>query len=232
MTSATQIDLVAATDARILPLPHPSVHSLFKRCIDLMSAVLALTLGLPAAIIIGIIVAVTSPGPVLFRQLRVGLDGKRFTVWKFRTMTAEATDEAHRDYVLPMIRNTPRGIRASKSFKLDADKRITRFGAWLRKTSLDEYPQFVNVLLGEMSLVGPRPPLDYEVDVYEPWQLERLSVRPGITGWWQVSGRNRMSYVQMCERDIEYVRGWSVGLDVSIIARTPWVMVSNSGRAT
>jgi lipopolysaccharide/colanic/teichoic acid biosynthesis glycosyltransferase len=83
-----------------------------------------------------------------------------------------------------------------------------------------------------MSLVGPRPPLDYEVDVYEPWQLERLSVRPGITGWWQVSGRNRMSYVQMCERDIEYARGWSVGWDVSIIARTPWVMVSNSGRAT
>jgi lipopolysaccharide/colanic/teichoic acid biosynthesis glycosyltransferase len=230
MTSATQV-YPAATHETLPPAaPHPSLGSGWKRCIDIVSAAFALTLGLPVGLAVGIVVAVTSPGPVLFRQQRVGLNGKRFTMWKFRTMTVEATDEPHRDYVLTMIRDTHRA-KGNGSFKLDADVRITRFGAWLRKTSLDEYPQFVNVIRGEMSLVGPRPPLDYEVQAYEPWQLERLFVRPGITGLWQVSGRNCMSYVQMCERDIEYVRGWSVGWDLNIIARTPWVMISNSGRA-
>jgi lipopolysaccharide/colanic/teichoic acid biosynthesis glycosyltransferase len=213
-----------------LPI-HASVGSVAKRMLDVVIAGIALTLGLPLALGVALVVAASSRGPVLFRQERVGLNGRRFTLWKFRTMHASSTDGLHRDYVLSMIRSTPTTVASNGVFKLQGDARVTRVGAFLRKTSLDEFPQFINALRGEMSVVGPRPALAYEVKEYAPWQLERLQVRPGITGWWQISGRNRMSYIEMCERDIEYVRGWSLLWDLRIMLRTPWVMITNSGRA-
>jgi lipopolysaccharide/colanic/teichoic acid biosynthesis glycosyltransferase len=215
---------------RSLPI-HASLESTAKRILDVVIAGIALTLGLPLALGIALIVVASSRGPILFRQERIGLNGRRFTLWKFRTMHASSTDALHRDYVLPMIRGTPHGASSQGVFKLQGDARVTRIGALLRRTSLDEFPQFFNALRGDMSVVGPRPALAYEVDAYEPWQLERLQVRPGITGWWQVSGRNRMSYLEMCQRDIEYVRDWSLLWDLRIMLRTPWVMMSNSGRA-
>jgi lipopolysaccharide/colanic/teichoic acid biosynthesis glycosyltransferase len=123
------------------------------------------------------------------------------------------------------------GPEGEQVFKLTNDHRITPVGRWLRRTSLDELPQLFNVLRGEMSLVGPRPPLDYEFDQYEHWQFHRLQVRPGITGLWQVSGRNRLTYRQMCELDLVYIRAWSLWLDLLILLKTIPVVLSNSGRA-
>jgi lipopolysaccharide/colanic/teichoic acid biosynthesis glycosyltransferase len=117
------------------------------------------------------------------------------------------------------------------SYKLPRDQRVTAIGRILRKLSLDEVPQLINVLRGEMSIVGPRPPLRYEVENYEPWQLGRLAVRPGITGLWQVSGRNRLSFAEMCELDLQYIRSWSLRSDLSIMVRTPWVMLVDAGGA-
>ncbi len=174
---------------------------------------------------------------MLFRQWRVGAGGRRFQVLKFRTMTDGASEAAHRDYVRRLLREDEAAPGNGNGggdavFKLVDDKRITRVGRWLRKTSLDELPQLFNVLVGDMSLVGPRPPLAYEVEAYEHWQFDRLGVKPGITGLWQVSGRNRLTYRRMCELDAEYVRTWSVLLDLRIMLRTVPVVLMNSGKAS
>jgi lipopolysaccharide/colanic/teichoic acid biosynthesis glycosyltransferase len=147
-----------------------------------------------------------------------------------------ASDRTHRDLVTRMLAGDEQGTKQTGPdgqdvFKLVNDPRVTRLGAILRRTSLDELPQLINVLTGEMSLVGPRPPLAYEFEAYDHWQFDRLQVRPGITGLWQVSGRNLLSYRQMCELDVEYVRRWSVGLDLRILFRTIPVVLFNSGRA-
>jgi lipopolysaccharide/colanic/teichoic acid biosynthesis glycosyltransferase len=139
-------------------------------------------------------------------------------------------DAEHRDFVTSFILGTLT-LDDGAAYKLPRDRRITAIGRVLRKLSVDEVPQLVNVLRGEMSIVGPRPPLAYEVEHYQPSQLERLTVRPGITGLWQVSGRNRLSFERMCVLDIEYIRNWSVGLDLLIMFRTPWVMLVDGGGA-
>lgn len=210
---------------------HISTDSRRKRMIDLALALIVLTIAGPLITVIAVLIATTSRGAIFFRQERIGLGGRRFTMLKFRTMRVDADESVHREYVLSMVRDTPRDAKCVGAFKLTSDARVTRIGALLRKTSLDELPQFLNVLVGDMSVVGPRPPLPYEVEQYDDWQMERLSSRPGITGLWQVSGRNRMSYVDMCRLDIDYLRSWSLARDVAIIIRTPWVMFSNSGRA-
>ena len=138
---------------------------------------------------------------------------------KFRTMVHGASESAHREYVSGMI--TECRTSDERRYKLTNDGRVTSVGRLLRRTSIDELPQFWNVLRGEMSLVGPRPPLEYEVVRYQSWQLERLAVRPGMSGLWQVSGRSRISYVDMCRLDVRYVREWSLGRDLIIMLKTP-----------
>lgn len=210
---------------------HVSVGSRAKRVLDVVISVAVLAMATPLIVVIALLIAVTSPGAILFRQERLCLGGRRFLMLKFRTMRMDADESVHRDYVLSMVRATPDGAKRAGAFKLVGDPRVTRIGALLRKTSLDELPQFLNVLVGDMSVVGPRPPLPYEVEQYADWQMERLSARPGITGLWQVGGRNRHSYVEMCRLDIQYLESWSVARDLWIVARTPWVMLRNSGRA-
>jgi lipopolysaccharide/colanic/teichoic acid biosynthesis glycosyltransferase len=169
---------------------------------------------------------------VLFRQRRVGRDQREFTVLKFRSMAAAADSAPHREYVKELI---ARGNEDAPSegglYKLAVDDRVTRVGRFLRKTSLDELPQLWNVLRGEMSLVGPRPVIPYEVEQYPDWYLGRFAVRPGLTGLWQVSGRNERTYEEMVSLDIEYARRQSLGLDVLILFKTMWVVLSGRGVA-
>lgn len=215
---------------------HPAVDvpealtSVRKRALDIAFAALLLVAFSPLWVLCSILIKLTSRGPVIFRQERVGVAGERFTLYKFRTMRVGAPDTVHRDFVTRYILGafTPDG---SDAYKLSRDERVTAIGRILRKLSIDEVPQLVNVLRGEMSIVGPRPPLAYEVEQYMPWQFERLTVRPGITGLWQVSGRNRLSFAAMCRLDVEYVRSWSIGRDLLIMLRTPWVMLIDGGGA-
>jgi lipopolysaccharide/colanic/teichoic acid biosynthesis glycosyltransferase len=213
------------------PAPAAFAGSFRKRALDIVVASLVLGFGAPAWLVIALFVKLTSPGPILFRQQRLGLGGVPFTCLKFRTMHDGVSDHPHREYVISQITEPDVAVRHDSVFKLTNDPRVTSVGSWLRKTSLDEIPQFINVLRGQMSVVGPRPPLEYEVAAYEPHHLGRLAARPGITGLWQVSGRNQLSYGDMVDLDLEYIQTWSFGRDVSIVARTPWVMLSNSGGA-
>jgi lipopolysaccharide/colanic/teichoic acid biosynthesis glycosyltransferase len=217
-------------------VPFPAaLLSLRKRALDVILSGALLLVSMPAWIAIAIAIKLTSPGPILFRQERVGCGAVPFTVLKFRTMRHGAPDHVHRLFVTQMIVSGVTSLDGAPSggtFKLTGDARITRIGRILRRTSLDELPQLINVLRGEMSLIGPRPPLAYEVDRYESWQRERLSVLPGITGLWQVSGRNRLSYLEMCRLDVGYVRDWSFGRDLAILVRTPWAMFVDRGGAS
>lgn len=222
----------AGADARERPgLDVPeALTSLRKRALDIAVAALLLVAFSPLWILCSVLIKLTSRGPVIFRQERVGVGGERFTLYKFRTMRVGAPDQVHRDFVTRYILGALT-LDGDASYKLPRDERVTAIGRILRKLSIDEVPQLVNVLRGQMSIVGPRPPLAYEVEQYEPWQLERLTVRPGITGLWQVSGRNRLSFEAMCRLDVEYVRSWSIGRDLSIMLRTPWVMLIDAGGA-
>ncbi len=207
-----------------------------KRVMDIAGSLCGLALASPLMAGIAIAIRRDSNGPVLFRQTRIGAGGRRFQMLKFRTMVDGSSEAAHRDYVQRLLKEDDvargNGEGGEAVFKLVGDKRVTRVGRWLRKTSLDELPQLINVLRGDMSLVGPRPPLAYEVEAYEHWQFDRLGVKPGITGLWQVSGRNRLTYRQMCELDAQYVRTWSVPLDLRILMRTFPVVLTNSGKAS
>jgi lipopolysaccharide/colanic/teichoic acid biosynthesis glycosyltransferase len=167
-------------------------------------------------------IVVDSPGPILFRQQRVGKQGKIFTMFKLRSMYANAESTVHRDFVAAFIRGEaePQATDQGAAFKLAVDPRITRVGKWLRQTSLDELPQLWNTLRGEMSLVGPRPPIPYEVDHYEPDHLGRLAVKPGITGPWQVGGRSATTFEEMVAMDLDYIRRSSFILDLQILLKT------------
>lgn len=223
----------------LMELTAPSLQGpqlAMKRIVDVLGASVGLILLAPVLTVIALLVRLDSRGPVFFRQERIGVGGRRFRVWKFRTMQHGASDRTHRDLVTRMLAGDEEGTSQTAAdgrevFKLVNDPRVTRVGAMLRRTSLDELPQLINVLAGEMSLVGPRPPVPYEFEAYDHWQFDRLQVRPGITGLWQVSGRNLLSYRQMCELDVEYVRRWSIGLDLRILFRTIPVVLFNSGRA-
>lgn len=220
----------------VLPTLDSGAGKRAKRVLDVVLATVGLVVIMPFLALVAVLVRLDSPGSPFFGQRRVGAGGRVFTMWKFRTMYVDASDSVHRQYVGEMLggdevdlaQTTRDGTRV---FKLTRDERITRLGHWLRKTSVDELPQLINVLRGDMSLVGPRPPLPYECEQYEEWQFERLRVRPGITGLWQVSGRNLLTYREMCELDIEYIRDWSLSLDLFILLRTGPVVLFNAGRA-
>ncbi len=190
------------------------------RVIDFALAALLLLVVLPVLLTAALAIRLTSPGPAIFRQKRLGVDGKPFTVFKFRTMVAGAKETRHQEYVRQLISGTERTDDRHDLYKLVIDDRITPVGRLLRQTSLDELPQFWNVIRGEMSLVGPRPVIPYEAEIYPDWYRERFAVKPGITGLWQVSGRNRRTYEEMIELDIQYVRQRTVGLYLGILART------------
>jgi lipopolysaccharide/colanic/teichoic acid biosynthesis glycosyltransferase len=190
---------------------------------DVAGSVMALTLSLPLFLIIAILIKLTSKGPVFFRQDRVGCRGSRFVMLKFRSMYADSDARLHEAHVERLIG------QAVPASKLSDDPRVTPVGRLLRRTSLDELPQFLNVLAGSMSLVGPRPPIPYEVSRYDDWHMERLLAKPGITGPWQVSGRSRVSFDDMVRLDIDYVRSRSAWLDVKILFRTVGAVVSGRG---
>jgi lipopolysaccharide/colanic/teichoic acid biosynthesis glycosyltransferase len=203
-----------------------------KRLIDLLGASFLLLFSSPLLLAIAIAVKTTSKGPLLFRQFRVGQYGRRFVFFKFRSMYVNNDDNVHREYVSRLIAGNAERIstdgRSEGVYKLANDKRITPLGRFLRRTSLDELPQFFSVLVGDMSLVGPRPPLPYELAACKTWHRRRLLVRPGITGLWQVKGRSRVSFEEMVRLDLQYASEWSPWLDIKLLLRTPGAVIKGA----
>jgi lipopolysaccharide/colanic/teichoic acid biosynthesis glycosyltransferase len=207
---------------------------MLKRSMDVLGSMAALVLLIPVFFVIAIAVKLTSQGRVFFCQRRVGQYGKLFTFLKFRTMYSANDPTIHQEYVKKLIEGLIESDAAedgaAPSYKITNDPRITRVGGFLRRTSLDELPQFLNVLIGDMSLVGPRPPIPYEFDAYDVWHRRRLfDVKPGLTGLWQVAGRSRVKFDDMVRLDLRYARTWSLGLDLKILLKTPAAMLSGDG---
>jgi exopolysaccharide biosynthesis polyprenyl glycosylphosphotransferase len=203
-----------------------------KRAIDIAASGLALILLAPLMAYIALRIRFDSAGPVLFRQTRLGTGMKEFTVFKFRTMKADTDSAAHREYVR---RSATTGMTVTPTnglFKLDRSDAITRVGRWLRKTSLDELPQLMNVIRGDMSLVGPRPCIPYEIENFEPHHFERFAMPQGITGLWQVTARANSTYVEALDLDVAYVRDWSLGLDLGLLLRTPLQLLRQRASTT
>jgi len=205
-----------------------------KRLIDVIGSLIGIVLAAPLMLIISVLIKLTSPGPVLFRHERLGFLGKPFTFLKFRSMKVDCDESIHKDYVTKLINGAcdtvNKGTEEEPLYKIDDDPRVTLIGKFLRKSSLDELPQFFNVLKGDMSLVGPRPPIPYECDVYKRWHCRRvLEVKPGITGLWQVSGRSSTTFDDMVRLDLSFIRNWSLWLDIKIILKTFWAVLSTKG---
>jgi len=202
---------------------------IFKRAVDIAGSIGGLIIFSPFFIVIPVLIKLTSKGPVFFRQKRAGSLGQSFTFLKFRSMHAGSTDAIHSDYIKKLINEDSAWEAGEKKvYKISDDPRVTSVGKFLRKTSLDELPQFLNVLAGDMSLVGPRPPIPYEMECYELWHWRRvMEAKPGLTGLWQVSGRSAKSYNEMVRLDIRYIERWSFWLDLKIILMTPFSMLSS-----
>jgi lipopolysaccharide/colanic/teichoic acid biosynthesis glycosyltransferase len=199
---------------------HPSVTSKAKRLIDISGALVGLAIAAIITIPVAIAIQIDNPGPILYSQIRCGLKGKVFRIWKFRSMIVNADQLKH------LVKNQTKG----RMFKNEKDPRITHVGRFLRRTSLDEFPQFWNVLTGEMSLVGTRPPTVDEVIRYQKHHWKRLNVKPGLTGEWQVNGRSNIKdFEEIVQMDLQYQRKWSVLYDLSLIAKTIWVVLNQSG---
>lgn len=209
------------------------VPMVVKRAIDVLGSGALLIILSPILAVLAMLVKLTSPGPVIFEQERVGQFGSRFKCLKFRTMHANNDPKIHREYVQNFIAGRAdqgNNQTVAPVYKLTNDPRVTTIGRFLRKTSLDEFPQFWNVLRGEMSLVGPRPPVPYEFDVYDCWHRRRvLEVKPGVTGLWQVSGRSRTSFDDMVRLDVRYSQTWSLWLDLRILLATPRAVFMGDG---
>jgi lipopolysaccharide/colanic/teichoic acid biosynthesis glycosyltransferase len=206
---------------------------LIKRAIDIAGSLAALILLSPLLLAVAIAIKLTSKGPTLFKQTRVGQYGVRFTFLKFRSMYFRNDPQIHQDYVTRLISGKDDGEPGAANrgvYKIKDDPRITPAGKFLRKSSLDELPQFINVLKGDMSLVGPRPPIPYEVEAYDIWHRRLfLEVKPGITGLWQVKGRSRTTFDDMVRLDLKYARTWSLGLDFKILLETPRAVFFGGG---
>ncbi len=222
MTSPANLQL---RKIKVLSLPlerrvHPSVTSRSKRILDIFGAIIGLTLTAIIAMPIMIVMQFTDPGALLYSQIRCGFEGKPFRIWKFRSMIADADQKKH------LVENQAKG----HIFKNDNDPRITKIGNFLRRTSLDEFPQFWNVLKGEMSLVGTRPPTTEEVAMYEAHHLQRLKVKPGITGEWQARGRSEIqNFEDVVRMDLDYQKRWSFMYDINLIVKTIAVVLVRKG---
>ncbi|HUP02836.1 MAG TPA: sugar transferase [Bryobacteraceae bacterium] len=209
------------------------LSKVIKRSMDIVGSLLALAIDLPLFVVIALAIKLTSRGPVFFRQERVGRNGRKFGFLKFRSMYVNCDDAAHREYIKKFMAGQDgcgQGNGPKAAYKLVDDPRVTRVGRFLRKSSLDELPQFLNVLKGDMSLVGPRPPLPYEVEQYRVWHRARiLAAKPGITGLWQVKGRSRVKFDDMVRMDLQYASTWSVWLDIQILLQTPAAVIMATG---
>lgn len=201
----------------------PRAWPIAKRIVDVLACVVLLILVIPLLLVAALLIKRDSPGPMLFRQERLGRHGKLFTVLKLRTMRDGASPELHRRYITTLATGDQPADDELK--KLTGDPRVTRVGAFLRRTSIDELPQLVNVLRGEMSIVGPRPALDYELEFYRAEHFERFDVRPGLTGLWQVSGRNQLGFLPMLSLDAQYARTSGPRVDGMILLRTPLTLL-------
>jgi lipopolysaccharide/colanic/teichoic acid biosynthesis glycosyltransferase len=210
-----------------------SLSSGLKRVLDIAGSLFAIFLFSPLFLMIPVLIKLTSPGPVLFKQQRLSKFARQFTFLKFRSMYVNNDPEIHRRYAQALIRQQEQRTEAaglSSVYKMTNDPRVTRIGRFLRKTSLDELPQFINVLKGDMSLVGPRPPIPYEFEDYDTWHRRRvLEAKPGITGLWQVLGRSRTTFDEMVRLDLQYIRDQSFWLDLKILVKTPAAVLSGSG---
>ena len=201
-----------------------------KKLMDMFGSLFALVCLSPLLLIIAAAIKYTSEGPVFFKQERMGLNGGTFTFLKFRSMYTDCDSERHKEYIKKYIGEGKDGNDAPGVYKICNDPRITPLGRFLRKTSLDELPQFINVLKGDMSLVGPRPPIPYEIELYDIWHRRRLlSVKPGITGLWQVTGRSSTTFDEMVRLDLRYINSWSLWLDIKLLFKTPWVILTGKG---
>ncbi len=203
-----------------------------KRVFDVAAAALGMLVTAPLFLTIAVLIKRSGPGPVFFVQQRLGKDGRPFAFYKFRTMRHNSDDAIHRQFAAMFINGESAGSRVTregKVYKLTDDPRVTEIGRWLRRTSLDELPQLINVLRGDMSLVGPRPPISYETEHYQPWHHERLKVTPGLTGLWQVSGRSNVPFDEMVKLDIHYINHWSLRGDLAILLKTVPVVLTGSG---
>jgi lipopolysaccharide/colanic/teichoic acid biosynthesis glycosyltransferase len=202
-----------------------------RRFFDFVVALALIVVLGPILVAVAVAVRIDSRGPALFRQRRVGYMEGEFTLFKFRSMRVDADPRGHQEYVSALINGAeanPNGGRENL-YKLAVDNRITPVGRWIRHWSLDELPQLFNVLRGDMTLVGPRPAIPYEVAEYPNWYRDRFAVKPGLTGYWQVSGRSERTYEEMVRLDIEYAERRSIGLDFLILLKTPWVVLSRKG---
>ena len=193
-----------------------SLYEIIKRLIDVICSFIGVVVLSPLFIIIAIIIKATSKGPVFFSQKRVGKNGKEFDMYKFRSMVVNAEELKEK--------LQKQNEMSGPMFKMKEDPRVTKVGRFIRKTSIDELPQLINILKGEMSLVGPRPSLPNEVAKFEPWMLERLKVKPGLTCYWQVSGRNNIDFEDWMKLDIKYVKDRNLGLDIKLIFKTFFVL--------
>lgn len=218
------------------PLPSQTAQKkaqvLLKRVLDIIASSVGLLVLSPVFIFVALIIKLSSRGPVFFKQERIGLGGKKFKIYKFRSMYVNNDPVIHQEFVKNLIAGQATAQKGNDDapYKLQNDSRVTLIGRYIRKTSIDELPQLFNVLIGNMSLVGPRPPIEYEVEEYEVWHRPRVvEVRPGITGLWQVKGRSKTTFDGMVRMDLEYIHTWSLWLDVKILLKTPAAVVNGKG---
>ncbi len=207
---------------------------LIKRGIDIVGSLIGIIVFMPVMVMTALFIKATSPGPIIFSQTRLGKQGNPFAFYKFRSMHINMDDQVHREYIHEFIngnhKNINHGSTEQPLYKNKSDPRITRIGRFIRKTSIDELPQFFNVLKGDMSLVGPRPPLPYEAEKYQAWHLSRiLEMKPGITGLWQVEGRSKTQWDDSVRLDIRYIQNWSLLFDLTILLRTVKIVLKCSG---
>ena len=206
-----------------------SFGRLVKRCIDVAGASVGLVLLSPLMLTVAAVIASTSPGPVIFKQVRLGKGGRPFDFYKFRSMLCNTDDQIHREYVVGLIKGSNSDAPRQWT-KLKSDPRITPVGRFIRKTSIDELPQLWNVLKGDLSLVGPRPALPYEAEKYDSWHLRRiLEIKPGVSGLWQVATRHHGTFEDMVRLDLRYMRDWSLMLDLEIIVKTVTTVLRRDG---